>query len=226
MGCQAGLVAALLLVVAGPARADVAPARGDKTRARQLFEDGVKRYNLGEYQAALGRFRAAYEELPDPTLLYNTAQCYRQLGERARAGTLYRSYLRELPDAANADEVRRLIVALDAELLREQVTRRQPPQDLEAPPAAARPPPPWWRHPGGWALGGTGLAVAAVGVGLLGGSLSAEDGARSAEVLQAQRDLHNRANALEAGGWVVTGIGAAALIAGVAVLAARKRGRR
>src|SRR5207249_3781339 len=47
-------------------------ARGDKDKARQLFEEGSRRYNLGEYHAALGRFKAAYEEFPEPTLLYNT----------------------------------------------------------------------------------------------------------------------------------------------------------
>src|SRR5262245_42408860 len=100
-----------------------APAAADKDRARQLFEEGSRRYNLGEYPAALGRFKAAYEEFPEPTLLYNTAQCYRQLGDKAQAVTLYRSYLREVPDAANGDEVRRVIVALDSELLREQIGR-------------------------------------------------------------------------------------------------------
>jgi tetratricopeptide (TPR) repeat protein len=198
-----------------------APAGADKDKARALFDEGVKRYNLGEYPAALGRFKAAYEEFPEPTLLYNAAQCYRQLGDKAQAVTLYRSYVREVPDAANADEVRRVIVALDSELLREQLTRRQPPQGIETP----SPPPLPKKTPryGGWAVGATGLAVAAVGAGLLGGSMAAEGSARTAATLQAQRDFHARANALEAGGWVVTGIGAAAVVVGVALVAARRR---
>jgi tetratricopeptide (TPR) repeat protein len=203
----------VLVLMAGTALAD-------KERARRLFEEGVTRYNLGEYATALARFKSAYEDFPDPSLLYNTAQCHRQLGEKGQAVTLYRSFLREVPGAANADEVRRLIVALDAELLREQVTRQQPPQGVAAPAVETRHE---RRHPVGWAIGGTGLIVAALGVGLIGGSISTEDNARSAQLLQQQRELHARANALEAGGWVVTGIGAAAVVTAVALLARRGR---
>jgi tetratricopeptide (TPR) repeat protein len=208
------------IIVAGLLAAASAHA-GDRAKARELFEEGTRRYNLGEYNAALGRFRAAYDEVADPTLLYNTAQCYRQLGDRGKAATLYRSYLREVPDAVNAAEVRRLIVTLDAEVLREQATRTRAPEGTITP-TVTQPAPRWWRNRSGWALAGAGAGVALIGVGLAGGSLAVDANARAATTLDQQRDLHGRAQALEIGGWAVLGAGAAVAVIGVVLLATRQ----
>jgi hypothetical protein len=63
----------------------------------------------------------------------------------------------------------------------------------------------------------------AIGAGLVGGAVAAENDARTASMLQQQRDLHTKANQLEPAGWVVFGIGGAGVVTGVALLAAGSR---
>jgi tetratricopeptide (TPR) repeat protein len=98
-----------------------------KTVAREAYQRGMRQYNLGEYQTALEAFTAAYNEVPDPALLFNLAQCHRQLGAKQKAVTLYRSYLRESANAPNQAEVHRLIAGLEEALAQEKATSSAPP---------------------------------------------------------------------------------------------------
>jgi tetratricopeptide (TPR) repeat protein len=110
---------------------------GSRTVARDAYLRGIKQYNLGEYQAALEAFTSAYNEVPDPPLLFNLAQCQRQLGARQKAITLYRSYLRESGgDPANSAEVHRLITSLEEAVAKENAASAAPP----AGPIPPRPP--------------------------------------------------------------------------------------
>jgi tetratricopeptide (TPR) repeat protein len=96
----------LLLTTASVARAtEDAAAR----RAKTLFVEGQKQYDLGEWDAALQAFRAAYLEKPDPSFLYNLGQCLRKLGRVEEEAEVYRSYLRRLPDAPNRATVEQFI---------------------------------------------------------------------------------------------------------------------
>jgi len=100
--------------------------------AKEAYQRGLKQYNLGEYEAALDAFTAAYNLVPDPILLFNTAQCHRQLGHKLKALTLYKSYLRETENrTANAEEVKRLVSSLEQELAREHTTKEAPPQGVQ-----------------------------------------------------------------------------------------------
>ena len=214
---------ALIVVALAPSS-----VRADKEKARALFDRATKQYNLGEYATAADAFKAAYDEFPDPTLLYNLAQCERQLGHKQRAITLYRSYLREVTDAPNAAEVHRLIAGLEQDIQREENARKQAvattaPQKL-APAVAAVPAPlpprrPWWRNPAGWALVGVAVAVGAVGGGLLGVSQSDQNGAPHAATLADARAQLDQAGAFRSAGFALVGAGAATAIAGVIVLA-------
>jgi tetratricopeptide (TPR) repeat protein len=176
-------------------------ALADKSTARQAYDKGVKQYNLGEYEAALKAFTDAYDEFPDPTLLYNLAQCQRQLGHRQKAITLYKSYLRETDGKTqNAGEVKRLIALLEQDVAREEAAKKQPssstpPQDAQtAAPSPANPspfastPPPVpltaERHQtratrtlkvAGIAAGAAGVALVAVGGAFFGVAKSAND---------------------------------------------------
>lgn len=58
---------------------------------------GTKRYNLGDYQAALEAFKAACLAKPDPVFLFNIAQCHRQLADYGAAEKSYRAFLRVMP---------------------------------------------------------------------------------------------------------------------------------
>src|SRR5688572_30561537 len=68
-------------------------------RARVLNRQGMAKYRLGEYDAALELFKKAYETHSDPKILFNLAQTYRKRRDYARALESYRQYLQTLPDA-------------------------------------------------------------------------------------------------------------------------------
>lgn len=111
---------ALAAVVAGPAmgerRALAAPVtEGQRLRAaRQHYEQAVSHFNLDEFEAALAEFREAYRIKPDPSFLFNIAQCYRKLGLRDAAIDFFHKYVRASPDANNRAEAERWIAELKA----------------------------------------------------------------------------------------------------------------
>lgn len=89
-------------------------ASADRDKAKEEYREAVQHYDLNEFQVALEHFKKAYLEYEEPTLLFNIAQCFRQLGDKQQAILFYRSYLRKLPDAPNGDEVKQLIANLEA----------------------------------------------------------------------------------------------------------------
>jgi tetratricopeptide (TPR) repeat protein len=119
------LTAVLTLLAAAPASAD------DPKRARALYEEGMKYYNVGEYRKALESFKDGYFAKADPAFLFNLAQCYRMLGDTEPAIRQYRAYLGNRPDAPNREEVEHFIVELEAELKRRSAER--PPMGVVAP---------------------------------------------------------------------------------------------
>lgn len=130
MRLRSTIILALLLVFA-TAHAE------DRQKARELFREGSQHYNLGEYKEALTAFKDAYRNYEDPQLLFNVAQCERQLGQNAEAIASYRAYLRAQPDVANRDEVKQLIAGSQAALEQSRAVRPQPP--AEPPPSSAIP---------------------------------------------------------------------------------------
>jgi hypothetical protein len=81
-------------------------------RARTLYQEATAHYNLGENREALQKFKDAYRLVREPVLLFNIGQCHRRLGEAKEAIEMYRSFLREAPEAQNRKEVERLITDL------------------------------------------------------------------------------------------------------------------
>src|SRR5437867_3461171 len=102
----AGLLT-LLVVAPGAARAQPAPSPPDESRARELHQQGSRHYDIGEYDAAIDDFKAAYALSPAAGLLFNIAQAYRMKGTDSCAEALryYRSYLRAAPNAENRESV-------------------------------------------------------------------------------------------------------------------------
>jgi tetratricopeptide (TPR) repeat protein len=105
---------AVLLTVATPGQAwSGQGSDAERVRsARAHYEQAVSHYNLDEFAPALSEFREAYRLKPDPSFLFNIAQCHRKLGENAAALDFYRKYLRSLPDAPNRPEIERMIAEL------------------------------------------------------------------------------------------------------------------
>ena len=86
------LVGAVLLVTVLAVNARSAHAE-DAEKARQLFTQGSKYYDVGQFDKAIEAWQAGYDQKPDPSFLYNIAQAYRQKEDHP-AGDLL---LQELP---------------------------------------------------------------------------------------------------------------------------------
>ena len=92
-----GLLLALFLCSGLPARA--ADPRTESARAHS--QEGDAYYKLEKYKNAISEYEQAYLAKPDPSFLYNIAQCHRLMGERAEAINFYRRFLRDAPNAPN-----------------------------------------------------------------------------------------------------------------------------
>jgi tetratricopeptide (TPR) repeat protein len=151
-------------------------AQTDEQQAARLHEEGVRLYNLAQYDKAIEVFQRAYLLSGHSGLLFNIAQAYRQENRCSEALTFYRNYLRAQPDAPARELVDRRISEMEACA---NATALQPPvgatlvaptpstvatQGPVAPPAAVQQSStrPWM-----WALGAGGLAFAAGGTALL-----------------------------------------------------------
>ena len=87
---------------------------GPNERAKELFDQGSKNYNLGEYAQALELYKRAYRIKALPAFLFNIAQCHRKLGQHKDAIQMYQSYLTGVPDADNRKVVEGLIAESQA----------------------------------------------------------------------------------------------------------------
>ena len=145
-GATVGVLGILVVIVGGAAQAaneDVAK----HARARVLFDEGMKQYNLGRFTDSLLAFQEAYLNKGDPVFLYNIGQCDRQLGHSKEAAYSYRRYLSESPNAPNRAEVERFIAAAEEEIKRKEAA--VPPTSIispheaqdHAPPIVAAPAP-------------------------------------------------------------------------------------
>jgi tetratricopeptide (TPR) repeat protein len=125
----------------------VAVARADdRELARKHFREGSQHYKLGEFSDALQSFKAAYRAFEDPSLLFNIAQCQRQLNLKQEAIRTYRAYLHDVPNAPERAEVQTTIAALEDALARERAATSSPPHGMlgappEPGPTAAEPAP-------------------------------------------------------------------------------------
>jgi tetratricopeptide (TPR) repeat protein len=131
----------ILSVLLAGAIALAAPPNPERAKARVLYESATTHYNLSEYADALKDFKEAYRLVKDPVLLFNIAQCQRQLKEYEEAQRLFRAYLREYPDANNREEVVRLINQMD-ELIAQKRNQAPPAVTPVASPAPEAVPPP------------------------------------------------------------------------------------
>jgi tetratricopeptide (TPR) repeat protein len=95
-----GLSISVATVVAiAPAHAD------DKAKAKALYEQGLKSYNIAEYQDAIKAWKEAYSLSKKSILLFNIGQAYRLDGDCKKAMTFYDSYQREESNPKNQDEL-------------------------------------------------------------------------------------------------------------------------
>jgi tetratricopeptide (TPR) repeat protein len=214
----------------------------EKQAARALYDDGVRHYNVAQYEAAIEAFKQAYLISGDPHLLFDVAQSYRLKGDCEQALRFYRNFLRESPKAAEAAQVEAAIArcetppAATAPPVPAPAVIQPPPP---APPAvAAAPPPPPALRPAepvversapvppeagrrkrvaGVAVAIAGAAVAGTGVvlGLTGRARSQELSRHEGEWSHTEKRAEESARRLGTAGQILTGAGATAVVAGV-----------
>lgn len=120
----------LTLTAAGTALAEQSAAQ----RAQVHVDAGQRAFNEENYEVAVREFEAAREIYQDPLLTYNIALSYERLGNLPEAIEDYHRYLREAPDARNAEEVRERI----EDLHRRRVEEREAGLQVEAADEAER----------------------------------------------------------------------------------------
>ena len=111
--------------------------------ARGHAKKGGAFYNLGKFQEAVTEFEAAYQFLPVPALLFNIAQCYRQLDNLPMAARLYQSFLRSNPSESAGKQAQELLDKVESDLKNRKATAASPPLELSLPsaiPAVAQSP--------------------------------------------------------------------------------------
>jgi tetratricopeptide (TPR) repeat protein len=113
----------LVLACAVPARAD------DLEKAKALYDEGLRHYNVAEYDAAIAAWKQAYVLSKRPLLLFNIGQAYRLAGDCPQALAFYENYRRE------EERPKRELAAAVEEC-------QNKPKPLVPPPAPAVPPPP------------------------------------------------------------------------------------
>lgn len=93
------------------------PAGDDATaRAKEAFSAGQQLYKAGRYAEAVARFEAAYAAKPHPSIFFNIAKCWEQLGEVAKALRAFKDYLHADPDAKDRQSVEDAIANLERKL--------------------------------------------------------------------------------------------------------------
>jgi hypothetical protein len=110
---RATLLCLALLVSALPAPAHAAGGKakpsGEGEAALASFRAGEALYALGHFREALEKFETAYKLKPVQGLLFNIAQCHRQLKQFELAVTTYRSFIRLAPENAQVEKAKALI---------------------------------------------------------------------------------------------------------------------
>jgi tetratricopeptide (TPR) repeat protein len=225
----------------------------ESDRALVLSDQGLALFRQHRYDEAIAAFKASYELLPLPLLLFDSAQAYRLKGDCQSALELYRRYLRAAPDAFN-----RATVEVRMGDMERCVNEKVPPPadepQAEAPKAADAPPPPSSEAPPplkllppkrppdprrARLLQVSGAAVFAVGAaGVATAIYFSVDGQRAASIVaQAQkssvdmrsgslRQLDARGQRDNIVSGVLYGVGGAALLSGALVFGLGKRAQK
>lgn len=236
---RAPLLSSMLLAVAAfvvhapEARAD------DKAKAKALYTEGLKHYNLAEYTDAIKAWKESYLISKKPLLLFNIGQAFRLSGDCKQAMTFYDSYQREEPNPKNQSELDQALALckdkpVDKPVTDKPVDKRVTDKPVDKPitqtPAVGEvASPPIEEHPvdapetTGGGMRKIGIGVGAAGVVLTGlGVYFALDAGKKADDLdgymgewgQDQKDLESKGQRSEKLAFVMGGVGLAAIVAG------------
>jgi tetratricopeptide (TPR) repeat protein len=188
------LIVGILVVLQGVAlakRGDADDAR-DQAEARMHYAQGLTKYDLAEYDAAIAEFKRAYELTKEPGLLFNIAQAYRLKKDPEQALRFYETFLGLKPDAPNRPDAEAQIVKMRAAVQEAEAERRRLAEEEEqrkraiAPAVVVVAPPP---PPTPFRKTGRGRAVIALAV--VGGAALIAGAALGGDAL-AERSAYDR----------------------------------
>jgi hypothetical protein len=123
------------------------------TPAQQHYAAGEAAFKLGNFEEAAKQYTAAYEAEKHADLLFNIAQCHRNLGQYDKAIFFLERYLEEAQPVKNRERIEELIYDLEQQrVVADMKVDETPPIESTieaparpppaAPPPAAPPPPP------------------------------------------------------------------------------------
>jgi len=126
----------------GPAITYVSPIKdtGDaKVDAKAHYDQGLTHYNLGEFDAAIVEFKAAYAISNATGLLFNIAQDYRILKQFEQASSFYKTFLRLKPEAPNRADVEQRIDEMDKAIAEQKAIQDAKPREAIPPEGENKP---------------------------------------------------------------------------------------
>lgn len=130
---QRTLRRASVLLALALAFAPVAARADARSDAKLAYNEAEAEYNLGNFDKALESFEQAYKLARVPAILFNIAQCHRQLNNLDRAASTYRSFIRLDPNNGAVPQARELLAQVEAALKAQQTAAKAAP--LEQAPA-------------------------------------------------------------------------------------------
>jgi len=114
------LVLALALAVASTAttprlaHADAPPTAAELTQAKKAYAEGKAKFDKGQYQDAVAKFKDSYRLSKNPLLLFNIALTFERLRTFDTALFYYKKFLSDAPaDAAQRGDAESAVAALE-----------------------------------------------------------------------------------------------------------------
>ena len=149
---------------APPADVPPPPSTPQEAEMQSHRAVGHRLYRLGRYEEAVASFRRAYEVKADARLLFDIAECYREMGAVDQALFYYDRYLAGWPDAFDRAEVEEKVIELEAmrggapPRTATAARRRHPVMIVEQPANKPQPTPHVWQRWWFWTAVGVALA--------------------------------------------------------------------
>jgi hypothetical protein len=210
-----------------------APTEADRKAAQGAFAAGQGSFNEADYATAITYWRDAYRrDCTAHALLLNLARAYELKTDRSEAVNALETYLQRKPDAPDADQIRRRIDNLKAQMAAAAPAPVAPVAPAPAASASASAPAPvlsassdadkGGRGPGAtpFIIAGAGGAIAIVGTVLLLTGIKSENDAsdQCPERKQCPQDVTDQGNSArtqEKIGGAMVGVGGAAIVGGL-----------
>jgi tetratricopeptide (TPR) repeat protein len=222
----AAIVAASLVSASGVHAQGSTSRDAQIAQAKRDFAAGTRAYQNGNFEAALARFRHAYELTKSPDLLYNIATVSDRMRRDGVALEAYEGYIEARPKSPDREHVEGRIKALRAAIRAQQ--RAELDAEIEARRAAieaaaqVKAERPLTQHvgpgPGPWitiGVGGASLVTGAILVGLGQRDQKNVSNAPAGSSFTEYQDMADRGPRRTKAGVALLGLGAAGVIGGV-----------